>query len=147
MGRPRRLGADYLGVDVNVAARLVDGAAAGEILASDALLARIDPERVRAKREALVPGEGHAEGPPGLLAGARARAAGGNPRRCSVTRALKIVGLGGSLARVSRSRAALQVALAGAEGAGAETTLLDLRALALPMYDPDDEAPPRPRRG
>ena len=27
LGRPRRLGADYLGVDVNVAARLVDGAA------------------------------------------------------------------------------------------------------------------------
>ena len=36
---------------MNVAARLVDGAAAGEILASDALLARIDPERVRAKRK------------------------------------------------------------------------------------------------
>jgi FMN reductase len=59
-----------------------------------------------------------------------------------MTRAPKIVGLGGSLARVSRSRAALWVALAGAERAGAETTLLDLRELALPMYDPDDEQQP-----
>jgi FMN reductase len=59
-----------------------------------------------------------------------------------MTRAPKIVGLGGSLARVSRSRAALRVALAGAERAGAETTLLDLRELALPMYDPDDEQQP-----
>ena len=49
-----------------------------------------------------------------------------------------IVGLGGSLARSSTSRAALQRALEGAE-AGAETRLLDLRELDLPMYDPDDE--------
>jgi len=54
---------------------------------------------------------------------------------------LKIVGLGGSLAEVSRSRAALRVALEGAAGAGAETTLLDLRELDLPMYNPDDEEP------
>jgi FMN reductase len=53
----------------------------------------------------------------------------------------KIVGLGGSLARVSRSRAALRLALAGAAEAGAETTLLDLRELDLPMYDPDDDRP------
>lgn len=58
-----------------------------------------------------------------------------------MTRALTIVGLGGSLARVSRSRAALQLALGGAASAGAETTLFDLRELALPMYDPDDEEP------
>jgi len=54
---------------------------------------------------------------------------------------LKIVGLGGSLADVSRSRAALRVALEGAASAGAETTLLDLRELDLPMYNPDDENP------
>ena len=54
---------------------------------------------------------------------------------------LLIVGLGGSLARVSRSRAALAVALDGAATAGAETALLDLRELALPMYDPDNEEP------
>ena len=51
VGRPRRLGADYLGVDVNVAARLVDAAAADEVLASDALLSRIDTGRLRTKRK------------------------------------------------------------------------------------------------
>jgi FMN reductase len=55
--------------------------------------------------------------------------------------ALKIVGLGGSLAAVSRSRAALRAALEGAAAGGAETELLDLRELALPMFDPDDERP------
>jgi FMN reductase len=54
---------------------------------------------------------------------------------------VRIVGLGGSLARVSRSRAALQCALAGAEAAGAETRLLDLRRLALPLYNPDHDEP------
>jgi FMN reductase len=56
----------------------------------------------------------------------------------------RIVGLGGSLAAASRSRAALRVALDGAAAAGAETDLLDLRELALPMYDPDHEADPPP---
>lgn len=54
---------------------------------------------------------------------------------------LTVVGLGGSLARVSRSRAALQVALAGAAEAGAETQLLDLRELDLPMFNPEDDQP------
>jgi len=58
-----------------------------------------------------------------------------------VPRPLTIVGLGGSLARVSRSRAALRVALDGAEEAGAETQFLDLRDLNLPMYNPDDNEP------
>jgi FMN reductase len=55
---------------------------------------------------------------------------------------LTVVGLGGSLARVSRSRAALQVALAGAVEAGAETQLLDLRELDLPMLNPEVDQPP-----
>jgi FMN reductase len=42
---------------------------------------------------------------------------------------------------VSRSRAALRRALEGAAGAGAETRLLDLRELDLPLYDPDDDEP------
>ena len=54
---------------------------------------------------------------------------------------MRIVGLGGSLARVSRSRAALQAALAGAERAGAETELLDIRRLDLPLYNPDEPDP------
>jgi FMN reductase len=53
--------------------------------------------------------------------------------------ALKIVGLGGSLATRSQSRAALVTALAGATEAEAETELLDLRELDLPMYNPEAE--------
>jgi FMN reductase len=53
-------------------------------------------------------------------------------------RALTIIGLGGSLARDSRSRAALEVALEGAANAGARTQLLDLRELRLPMFSPED---------
>jgi FMN reductase len=55
--------------------------------------------------------------------------------------ALTIVGLGGSTAKVSRSRAALTVSLEGAARAGARTELLDIRELDLPMYNPDDAAP------
>ena len=54
-------------------------------------------------------------------------------------RPLSIVGLGGSLARTSRSRSALLVALDGAASAGADTLLLDLRELDLPMFNPDHE--------
>jgi FMN reductase len=54
---------------------------------------------------------------------------------------LTIVGLGGSLARVSKSRAALQTALEGAAGAGADTQLLDLREVNLPLYNPDADEP------
>jgi FMN reductase len=59
-----------------------------------------------------------------------------------VAEPLSIVGLGGSLARTSRSLAALRVALDGASAAGARTTLLDLRELDLPLYSPDDEREP-----
>jgi FMN reductase len=61
---------------------------------------------------------------------------------CAVTEALTIAGLGGSLAKNSKSRAALQVALDGAASAGANTPLLDLRELELPMYNPVDELDP-----
>jgi FMN reductase len=53
----------------------------------------------------------------------------------------RIVGLGGSLARNSHSRSALTKALHGAQGAGADTLLLDLRELALPLYNPDEPEP------
>jgi FMN reductase len=58
-----------------------------------------------------------------------------------MARPLKIVGLGGSLAAISQSRAALATALEGAEAAGAETELLDIRELDLPMYNPDAHEP------
>lgn len=50
---------------------------------------------------------------------------------------LRTVGLGGSLRPGSTSLLALRVALAGAEGSGAATELLDLRELDLPMFAPD----------
>ncbi len=40
-GRPRRLGGDYLGVDVNIAARVVEAAKAGDVLVSASVLDRI----------------------------------------------------------------------------------------------------------
>jgi adenylate cyclase len=50
-GRPKAIGDDYLGVDVNVAARLVERAGPGEVLVSDVALAGLDPERVSARRK------------------------------------------------------------------------------------------------
>lgn len=41
LGRPRRLGGDYFGVDVNIAARLADAAAPGEVLVSDRMLSAL----------------------------------------------------------------------------------------------------------
>jgi class 3 adenylate cyclase len=43
VGRPRLLGGDYLGVDVNVAARVGDAAKAGEVLVSDSAASELDP--------------------------------------------------------------------------------------------------------
>jgi adenylate cyclase len=42
VGRPRKLGGDYLGVDVNIAARVAQAASGGEVLVSDAAAARLD---------------------------------------------------------------------------------------------------------
>ena len=49
-GRPRKLGGDYLGVDVNVAARVAAAAKADQVLISDVLLARIDRDGLRTSR-------------------------------------------------------------------------------------------------
>lgn len=60
-------------------------------------------------------------------------------------RRLKVVGIGGTLREGSASLGALKRALAAAGEAGAETGLLDLRGLNLPMYEPglplDDYGP------
>jgi adenylate cyclase len=45
LGRPRRLGGDYFGVDVNIAARVADAAGAGEVLVSEPLRCRVDADR------------------------------------------------------------------------------------------------------
>ena len=49
-GQPRKLGGDYLGVDVNVAARVTAAAKAGQVLVSDALLAKIDRDGLQTGR-------------------------------------------------------------------------------------------------
>jgi FMN reductase len=49
---------------------------------------------------------------------------------------LKVVGVGGTLREGSASLGALRRALAAAGEAGAETELLDLRELEIPMYEP-----------
>jgi class 3 adenylate cyclase len=49
LGRPRKIGGDYLGIDVNVAARLCDAAKPDEILVSDRTLLALDLGSVEAK--------------------------------------------------------------------------------------------------
>jgi adenylate cyclase len=49
LGRPRKVGGDYLGVDVNIAARLCDAAKPGEILASDRALLELSPGTATAR--------------------------------------------------------------------------------------------------
>jgi FMN reductase len=53
-----------------------------------------------------------------------------------------VVGLGGSLSPTSASLTALEIALTGAEEAGAETRLLNVRELQLPMFAPQALANP-----
>ncbi|HET6817844.1 MAG TPA: adenylate/guanylate cyclase domain-containing protein [Mycobacteriales bacterium] len=50
-GRPRAIGGDYLGVDVNVAARLMQRAGAGEVLVTDTAYAGLDADRVGVRRK------------------------------------------------------------------------------------------------
>lgn len=50
-GKPRKLGGDYLGVDVNVAARVAGGAKAGEVLVSSAACAKLDDSVYTLKRK------------------------------------------------------------------------------------------------
>lgn len=49
LGRPRKVGGDYLGVDVNVAARLCEAAKPGEVLVSDRTLLKLDPRTIAGK--------------------------------------------------------------------------------------------------
>jgi adenylate cyclase len=49
-GRPRHLGGDYLGVDVNIAARVGDAAKAGEVVVSDPTREQLDVERLQLGR-------------------------------------------------------------------------------------------------
>jgi adenylate cyclase len=57
-GRPRKLGGDYLGVDVNIAARVGDAAKADQVLVSDAVLARLDTAGLEVGRSKRLRAEG-----------------------------------------------------------------------------------------
>jgi adenylate cyclase len=50
VGRPRKLGGDYFGVDVNIAARVASAAGAGEVLVSEAACERLDEGEVELRR-------------------------------------------------------------------------------------------------
>ena len=50
LGRPRRLGSDYFGVDVNVAARVASAAGPGQVLVSQAARDRLDDAELRLRR-------------------------------------------------------------------------------------------------
>jgi adenylate cyclase len=51
LGRPRKIGGDYLGVDVNAAARVAASAKPGEILVSSAACKALDENEFRLKRK------------------------------------------------------------------------------------------------
>ena len=57
-GRPRRLGGDYLGVDVNIAARVGDAARAGQVLVSDSALDQIEVPDLRVGRAKRLKADG-----------------------------------------------------------------------------------------
>jgi len=50
-GRPRSIGGDYIGVDVNIAARLAERASGREVLMSDTAVAQVDTGRVSLRRK------------------------------------------------------------------------------------------------
>jgi adenylate cyclase len=50
LGRPRKLGGDYFGIDVNIAARLADAAKPGEILVSDRALEAVPAAEAKKRR-------------------------------------------------------------------------------------------------
>jgi adenylate cyclase len=60
-GRPRRLGGDYLGIDVNIAARVGDAAKADQVLVSDSVLGRLKGPNLRVGRQRRL----RADGAPG----------------------------------------------------------------------------------
>lgn len=57
-GRPRRFGGDYLGVDVNIAARVGDFAKAGEVVVSTPVLERLEGERFEVGRSKRLRADG-----------------------------------------------------------------------------------------
>lgn len=61
-GRPRKLGGDYLGVDVNIAARVADAAKANEVLVSEPLCQRLHLDGLQTSRPRRLKAEGTPRG-------------------------------------------------------------------------------------
>lgn len=57
-GQPRLLGGDYLGVDVNIAARVGDFAKAGEVVVSDPVLDRLELDQFKVGRSKRLRADG-----------------------------------------------------------------------------------------
>lgn len=57
-GQPRRIGGDYLGVDVNVAARIAEQAGPDELLVSDRVVEELSEDDVKARKKRLFRGKG-----------------------------------------------------------------------------------------
>jgi class 3 adenylate cyclase len=57
-GRPRKLGGDYLGVDVNIAARVGDAAKADQVLVSDVALRGLDHDELKVGRRKRLRADG-----------------------------------------------------------------------------------------
>jgi adenylate cyclase len=62
LGRPRKIGGDYLGVDVNIAARVADAAAADQVLISGATCERLDDADFKWKRQRRFKAKGAPKG-------------------------------------------------------------------------------------
>lgn len=62
LGRPRRIGGDYLGVDVNVAARVADAAGADQVLVSGAACDRLEDGAFNCKRQRRFKAKGAPKG-------------------------------------------------------------------------------------
>jgi adenylate cyclase len=58
VGYPQRIGDDYLGVDVNIAARIAEGAKGDQVLVSADILSRIDTQGIRVRRKRFFRGKG-----------------------------------------------------------------------------------------
>ena len=61
-GRPRKIGGDYVGVDVNIAARVAEAAKGGEVLVSEAARSELDEADFRMRRRRRFRGKGTPQG-------------------------------------------------------------------------------------
>ena len=58
VGRPERVGDDYFGIDVNIAARVAEAAGGDEILVTGKVLAELDSDSVKARRKRMFRAKG-----------------------------------------------------------------------------------------